>query len=342
MIVCVLAGFWVAFYLRDLLLVIITAVVFASAIEPATVRVGKWGVPRVVSVLVLYLGIASLVFALFYLFVPRLVSETNTFLQEVPTYLEQFDINPADIGFVVEEEGDFTKWLLDIEQVVRTSSGGVVAAASNVFGGLMSFALIVVLSFYLAVQERGIDDFLKLVTPVGKQGYILGLWRRAQYKMGRWLQGQLLLSLIMGVQVYLLLLLLGVPYALLLAIVAAVLELIPVFGSILAAIPAVAVSFVSGGTGLALLVILVYVVVNQLQANIIYPLVVQKVLGIAPLVVILAIIVGAQLGGFLGILVAVPLAAAFQEYVSDVQRERARRGALDEEEYVLVREGEKE
>jgi predicted PurR-regulated permease PerM len=333
--VAILAACWVAFYLRDMVLVVVTAIVLASAIEPAAARMVQWGVPRVVGVVLMYVTIAVIIVSFFYFFVPQLVSETNNFVQDVPVYLETLAIDPVDLGFMPSTEGDFTTWLLDVQQVVRQAGGGVVAAASSIFGGLMSFALIVVLSFYLAVQDRGIDDFLKMITPVKKQTYILGLWKRAQYKMGRWMQGQLLLSLIVGVLVYIPMVLLGVPYALLLAITAALLELIPVFGSILAAVPAIAISFIDGGTTLALLVILVYVVVNQLQANVIYPLVVQKVLGIAPLVVILAIIVGAQLGGFLGVLVAVPVAAALQEYVNDIQRRRAHT-QNDVEEYVVV------
>jgi predicted PurR-regulated permease PerM len=132
-----------------------------------------------------------------------------------------------------------------------------------------------------------------------------------------------------GLFVYVGLLIMGVPYALLLGIIAAVLELIPVFGSILAAVPAVIVAFIDADTSKALLVIVLYVVVNQVQGNIIYPLVVQKILDVSPLVVILAIIAGANLGAFLGswflgVLIAVPVAAAVQEYVNDVQRGKQR------------------
>jgi predicted PurR-regulated permease PerM len=177
-----------------------------------------------------------------------------------------------------------------------------------------------VLSFYFAVQERGIDDFLRIITPTRRHTYILDLWKRAQHKIGRWLQGQLLLSLIVGVMLFIGLVLMDVRYALLLALVAAVLELIPVFGSILAAVPAVAIAFIDVGTMKALWVIVLYIVVNQIEGNVIYPWVVQKVVGVPPLVVILAIIAGFQLAGFLGVLIAVPIAAAVQEWVGDVQR----------------------
>jgi predicted PurR-regulated permease PerM len=212
-------------------------------------------------------------------------------------------------------------------QVVSGLQAGFTAApagafqvVSLIFGGLLSFVLIVVLSFYFAVQDTGIDDFLRLITPIKKHRYVLDLWRRSQHKIGRWMQGQLLLSLMAGTLVWVGLALLGVPYAFLLGALAAVLELIPVFGSILAAVPAVAIAFSVGGASFALMVIALYIVVNQFQANLVYPLVVQKVVGVPPLLVILALIVGAQIAGFLGIILSVPVAAALREFIVDVQK----------------------
>ncbi|MBP9760448.1 MAG: AI-2E family transporter [Candidatus Pacebacteria bacterium] len=327
--VLILLGFWLAWYLRDLLLVVLTAVVLASSIESTTRRMVRWGLPRVMAVALLYLVVVLGISALFYFFVPQLVSETRNLAEAFPTYLNKINVSPHDT-LLGAGSGSLTDVLMQFQDMLKASSSGILAAATTIFGGLMSFALIVVLSFYFAVQDHGLDDFLRMVTPLKNQEYVLHLWTRAQHKMGRWLQGQLILSLIVGVLVYIGLLILGVPYALLLGIIAAFLELVPVFGSLLAAVPAVAVAFMDGGASLALLTIALYVVVNQLEGNLIAPLVVQKVLGISPLVVILAIIIGAQLGGFLGILIAVPVAAAVQEYVNDLQK--GKRQARDEDE----------
>jgi predicted PurR-regulated permease PerM len=325
-VVFVLLGFWVAYYLRDMLLIILTAVVLASAIEPATLYLMRIGLPRVLAVVILYLLGFVVTVMLFYFFVPKLVDETSRLVKELPTYLETLQI-PESATLITDEGGkrSVLDQVLQVRDVLSASSQSIWNAATKVFGSIFSLTLIIVLSFYFAVQERGLDDFLRMITPIHKHEYILNLWGRAQKKIGRWLQGQLFLSLIVGVLVYIGLAVMGVPYALLLAITAAVLELIPVFGSILAAVPAVAIAFIDVGTSKALLVILLYVVINQLQGNIIYPLVVQKVLGVSPLVVILSIIAGANLGAFLGswflgVLIAVPIAAAIQEYVNDVQR----------------------
>ncbi len=138
------------------------------------------------------------------------------------------------------------------------------------------------------------------------------------------MQGQLVLAVIVGVLLYLGLSILGVEYALLLAVLAAVFELIPVFGQFLAAIPAIAVAFVGGGPSLALLVIGLYLVVQQFEAHLIYPVVVKKVVGVPPLLVILALLVGYELAGFLGILLSVPIAGAVQEFVTDIDLQKTR------------------
>lgn len=321
--VLVVLGVGLVFLLHELLLVVLTAVVLASAIEPATSRLMRFGVPRILSVVTIYLFIALMMVLFFSLFVPPLLHEANSFLANLPTYMETMNVGVEDLTFTGAEGASITSQLLQFREML-SSSTSLFAAAESVFGGIISFALIVVLSFYFAAQERGLDDFLRLITPVKNQEYILNLWKRSQVKMGRWLQGQLMLSAIVGIFVFIGLAFLDVRYALLLAIVAALFELIPVFGSILAAVPAVAIGLIDGGPTAALLIVVLYTVINQVQGNIIYPKVVQKLVGVPPLVVILAIIAGAQLGGFLGILIAVPIAAAVQEYVTDVQKAKNR------------------
>ena len=200
--------------------------------------------------------------------------------------------------------------------------------ASAIFGGLMGFVLVVVFSFYFAVQETGVDDFLRVVTPLRYQERVQNLWKRSQIKIGLWMQGQLALALIIGVLVYLGLTILGVPYALLLGLLAAVFELIPVFGPVLSAIPAAAIALTDGGVTLMFLVIGLFAVIQQFENHLIYPLVVTKVVGVPPLLVILALLVGAKLAGFLGIILSVPAAAVIQELVYELGQERKKLSEL--------------
>lgn len=326
------------FLLRDLVLVLIAAVVIASAIEPATKWCGARGLPRLPSVILMYLCVAVVLFGTFYVLVPPLLSDTSDFLSRVPQLIESRDLFSPPPPEGLQEEaaaqlpsggivGTLDSVGVSIGDVVsglsgylRNIPGGVFNTVSAVFGGALSFVLIVVISFYLAVQKDGIGNFLRIVTPYQHQEYVVDLWRRAQKKIGLWMQGQLLLVLLIGVLVYLSLTILGVEHALLFAILAAVFELIPLFGPVLASIPAIAAGFIDGGVTLALIIAGVYVIIQQFENHLIYPLVVHKVVGVPALLVIIALVVGGRLAGFLGIILAVPIATALMEFVSDIER----------------------
>ncbi|MBU0750357.1 AI-2E family transporter [Patescibacteria group bacterium] len=319
--------------LRDLFLLVVTAVVLASAIEPGVNFFNRYRVPRVFAVLIMYLVVFGSLFSIVYFMFPPILNDAQGFISGIPQYLDTLNLQ-STLGsnsstLLLSGSGDqgqsVLNTLFSFQSAFADSGEGAVRLLSTIFGGILSLILVVVLSFYFALQETGVEDFLRTVTPTKHEEYIVGLWRRAHTKIGLWMQGQLLLSLLVGVIVYLGLLILGVPYALLLAIIAAVFDLVPIFGSFIAGLVAVVVAFGSGGVPLALFVAGLFFVVNQFEAHLIYPLVVNKVVGIPPLLVILALIAGGALAGFLGVLLAVPVAAALREFVSDLDKgKRAR------------------
>ena len=332
--VVVLAGAWLLWNLRDLALVLLTAVVIASAVEPAVARLRHSKVPRVLSVLLVYILLFTAFFAVFYFFVPSLFADLATFLNSLPVYLDTlnrisaFDDFARVLGTTPPDLSN-----LDFMASVRGATeaagfaGNALTAIASIFGGVLSFVLIIVFSFYFAVIETGVDDFLEIISPRKHKDYILNLWSRSKRKIGLWMQGQLLLAVIMGVLLYLGLTIMGVPHALLLAVIAAMFEIIPVFGPTLAAIPAVAIALVDGGMTLGLLTTALYVIAQQFENHLIYPLVVTRVVGVPPLLVILALIIGAQLAGFLGILLSVPVAATIQELAKDIRERRVFAGS---------------
>lgn len=315
-------------FLRDIVLILLTAVVIASAMEPAILFFAKRRVNRVFAVILMYLLVAGIFLSVLLVFIPPLLGDAANFLSHLPQTLSQLNISDATHGLLpwgnVGEQISSADLLKNISATLADSTGGVFTTVSAFFGGLTSLVFIIVFSFYFSVQETGVDDFLRVVTPIKEQAYVLHLWKRSQDKIGKWMQGQLVLGIIVGVLLYLGLVILGIPNALLLAVIAGLFELIPVFGQIMAAIPALGIAFADGGFTALLLVAGLYVVVQQFEAHLIYPVVVKKVVGVPPLLVILALIVGAKLAGFLGILLSVPIAAAIQEFVSDVDREKTR------------------
>lgn len=327
MVVVVGLALMLLYLLRDLLLTILAAVVLASAIEPGIVALHKRRVPRALGAFLIFVCVVGVFAFVTFLFIPPILNETGALIASLPQFLGPISLPEAvsratELGAAAVQTGRLQDVMAALQAAFSTATGGVAQALSSVFGGLFQVVLILLLSYYFAVRETGIDDFLRVLTPVKHRAYVIDLWRRAQHKIGLWMQGQLLLSLIIAVLLYLGLTILGVPYALLLALFAALFELIPVVGSLIAALPGVVIAFADGGISLALLTMGLYLLVNQFQSNLIYPLVVRKVVGVPPVLVIIALIAGAQLAGVLGVILAVPVAAALQELISDIEKRR--------------------
>lgn len=329
--IAVAALIWLLWTIRGLVLVLLTSIVIASAINPAATYFASKRIPRVVSVLCMYLLVILGITALSAIFLPPLIDDFQQIRFELPTYVESLTNGkiaqlPGYDAFLdsIVNTGLTGEILSKVTTTFSGATVGVLATVSSVFGGLFSFLLIVVISFYLAVQEDGVRDFLRVVTPAKQEAYVLDLWKRSQRKIGLWMQGQLVLSVLVGALTLPLLLILKIPNAVLLALIAALFELIPIFGPILAAIPAVALALVAGGPSLGLLVAGLYIIIQQFENHLFQPLVVKKIVGIPALVAILALIVGAQIAGFLGMLISVPVAAAIMEYFSDVEKSKAK------------------
>lgn len=329
--IVVVLFFAALFVLKDLVLVLLMSIVVASAVEPGTLWFVRRKVPRVFAVILIYLFIAvALIGIVFFLFLP-LLSESSDFLRNSPTYfnvsfisdsIAHNDFFGSDSLAGITNSLDLEKIIFQINEIINNVSSNTLGTVATIFGGILSFFLTAILSFYLAVEEDGVGKFLKAITPIKHEKYVVSLWSRSQRKIGLWMQGQLLLAIIIGMLVYLGLLILNVPNALLLATLAAGFEIIPLFGPILASIPAIMIAFITGSFPLAIMVAGLYIIVHQFENQLIYPLVVKKVVGVSPIVSIVALAAGFQLAGFVGLILAVPISAAIIEFFDDFEKDK--------------------
>ena len=317
---------WLLFFLRDLVLIVLTAIVLASAVEPGVQWFRRRGLHRILSVAAIYGIVFGILFGIAFFFFPPLLQEARSFVSSLPQFLDSINVGNLvpGVSSVAPSASTLTDAIYQLQNIFTPTGTGAFRALSGIFGGVISFVLIVVLSFYFAIEETGVDDFLRFIVPVDYQEYATHLWKRSHQKIGLWMQGQLVLSCIMGIFAFLWLSILQIPFALMLALVAALAELIPIFGPLIAGAAAVVVAASTEPTSTVLLVAGGFVVLHELEANLIYPLVVKKVVGVPPLLVILALFAGGELAGFLGILLSVPIAAALQEFVADVQKKKER------------------
>ncbi len=313
------------YLIRDLVAVILFSVVVASGAEPAARWFQRYRIPRIPAVIFVYLIAFAVLAMMFYLVIPPIFSELSNLAAKIPAYIEK----PFDVKIIREFLPELPETVSELllgfaegaKEFIGRISAGFFQATAAIFGGAISFVLIIILSFYLAVQEKGIENFLRIVTPIQHEKYIIDLWFRSRDKIGGWLKGQVLLGVLVGVLVFIGLTILRVPYALTFALLAAVFELIPIFGPILASIPPIAITFLHSPS-LALTVIIMYVIIQQFENHLIYPLVVRKTVGVPPIITILALLIGAKLGGFFGILLSIPIAAVLFELISDIEKKK--------------------
>ncbi len=320
----------ILFFLKGIIIIVLTAIVISSAVEPGIMWFEKKKFPRIIGVIAIYLLVVLLVGILFLSIIPIFLQDISGVVSSIPTYLNQIS------SYFPILDDSFLQGYVPILQNIATSisstglfnqvqsSTDFIATATKVINSGLSAILIGVLSFYFSVTKDGVEYFLRIITPYKHEQYVLDLWKRTKIKIGAWLQGQLILGLVVGVMVYIPLAILGIRHALLLAITASILEIIPVFGPTLFAIPGILLTLLDKGIVLALVVTGMYVIVQQFENYLLYPAVVKKIVGISPLIIILALAIGFELFGFLGLILAVPLSVLIVEYIQDVDKKKVK------------------
>lgn len=315
------------FLLKELVIIVLASIVIASAIEPITRIFCRIHIPRPFAVGIVFSGLITMVVAIVYLFVPVLIEQFSGFILTIPDFLTRLDYFSQGNTYFTELNilGDIQAQLQNIDIISTVKSalfgvgGGVIHTAGALFNSVTQFVLITVISFYFAVQEKGIENFLRVIIPLKDEAYAIDLWKRSQAKIGKWMQGQIILGLLMGVLTFTGLWIIGLhEYALFLAILISVAELIPLFGPVLAMIPAIFLGFTSGGPEIGLMITGFYIILQQFENHVLVPLVNKKLVGVPSLLVILSLLIGASLLGFWGLILAVPIAAAILEFTRDV------------------------
>ncbi|MEI6580716.1 MAG: AI-2E family transporter [bacterium] len=325
-------GIYLLWVLRDLVLVILTAIVISSFVESAVPYFRKIKIGRVFAVVIVYVIGVLILAGLFYLFAPLLITEVYNFSTFLSSYIpdnqflsyfqnEAFS-GAKDIVSNLSHSLSLTTLLATSKAFITNLSGGFFQTVSVAFGSIFNFSLIIILSFYLSIQEKGIENFLRIIIPRKQEEYIVDLWQRSRRKIALWLRGQLLLGVLITILTYLVLSLLGNQYALLLAIIAGIMELVP-YGIIIALVPAISFTYLSGGITDALLVAGAYLIIHQFEVFLFSPLVIRKVVGLSPIVVILAAVIGFELGGIWGLVLAIPVAVFLMELISDIEKHKA-------------------
>jgi predicted PurR-regulated permease PerM len=325
-----LVSLWVLYLVRHVLLVLYVAVLFAVGFSPAVrwleQRLAGRRIPRWAAILVLYLGFLAAVTGICLIVLPPLFRQASELQTALPSYIDQMQSFLIARGVISH---NYT-WSELVQQMPSPGMAltSVVQAVQGALGVLGALLTVLILPVYLLLESKALQVGLVRLFPRDRRLQMGRVIQDVGVKVSAWVGGQILLSLIIGSTAALGLWLLGVPYFYVLALLAGIGELIPIVGPIIAAVPAVLVALtVSTQTGLFTVI---YFTVQQFVENhFLVPRMMERQVGVSPVTVIVALLIGSELMGLVGALLAVPTAAIiqvlFQELRSDAEHPAPRK-----------------
>jgi len=308
--ILMLIGFYLFYQIRTVILIVFIAFILATALNPLVNGLQKIKLPRVIAIaisFILVIGIISLVFAGI---IPTLIEQTSVLANSLIQILNQNHLLEFDQNVISSQIQTISSSLINVLKII-------LGAASNV---ITIFSLLV-MTFYILIERPNLEKYLRLLLHDGhKERKYLEIFVSVEKRLGGWVRGELLLMLIVGTLTYVGLSAIKIPFALPLALLAGLLELVPNLGPTIAAIPAALIGLTIS-IPITIGTIIVSIAVQQLENNIIVPLVMRSSVGLKPIVTLLCLMVGVTLGGVGGAILAVPTFITIQTVLSQIRRD---------------------
>jgi predicted PurR-regulated permease PerM len=297
---------YVLFQIRQILTVFFIALVLMSAINPIVVRLEKMRVPRILGILLVYLLIFGVLGLIVAGLIPPLVAQTTVLLNRLPVYIRNLGLPALDHNFLANQLNQ-----------VGTLPANLLKITVGVFNNILAVFVLFVITFYLLIERKNLKDYLHFLFGTNGEKKAQKFIDSLEKKLGGWVRAQIILMLIIGMMSYLGLRLLGIDFALPLALLAGVLEIIPNVGPTISAIPAVLAGLaISPIMGLA--VAALYFLIQQFENTVILPQVMARGTGVNPLVALVSLVIGYELGGVVGVILAIPAVLLIEVLMSEI------------------------
>lgn len=326
-------GMQFIYSIREILVLFFVGLLLSAALDPTIDYLEKKKIPRGFGIMFIYLVAFFVVGFFISQLVPLVAEQTLELAKHIGDLVKNITTNhQSDIPFFDKIQPLLERLLSAVDQDTITQNiqvalqnvgeqlkniaGNTFTAIQVVFNGIFNAVLVLVLAFFMTIDEQGIEHFFVSIFPPRYEAYILAKSHAVKQGVGAWLRGQLMLCVVIGVMTYIGLLILGIPYAVTLAMIAGLFELIPYVGPFLSAIPAVLIAL-NISPWMALWVVIVYFIIQESENNIVVPLVMKSAVGLNPIIIFFALLVGFQFLGVLGMILAIPVATIVSIFVKD-------------------------
>ncbi len=304
--------FWFLFIIHQIVVLFLLVLIIVAALTPLVDRMTKY-MPRALAVTLLALGFLAVLIVFGFLIVPPLSAEIKQLAINLPIIISKF--GPIYHNFQLSI-GNYQESILNISSQVGQLTSGIYSTTIGFISGIVGLVTMLVLTFYMLIDKETINTYFYGCFSKDKQEKVAKVVTKISEKMSQWLGGHLFLMLVVGILYGLALAILGVPYSLVLAIWGGLVEIIPYLGPWLAIVPAVLIAFTISPIT-ALFVFIAYIIIQQLESHFLTPKIIGQAVGLSPVIIILALLIGAKLMGLLGVIIAVPVAAIISVLVLD-------------------------
>ena len=306
---------------KEIVLWFLFGLAISVLLEPAIIFLRKFRIPKIIAILLVYLSIFGVLGFLIYITAPIFIVEIKQFSQYLPEYFDQ--INPFLKGLGVDVAKIFSSFTDILVGGLTESSKGVLNAIMAFFGGISSTAFILAISFFISLEDKGVERFLILISPKKYEEQISSFFSIAQSKVAGWFGARILACTYVSIGSFIIFYIFGVKYAFMLALMSGFLNFIPYIGPVFTAL--LLALFIMAASGSWLMVFYVLIAVTILQASenmILTPLLMKRIIKIPPVLVLISLIMGAKLFGFLGAIFAVPVSGIFYEFIKGLLERR--------------------
>lgn len=314
--VCFLVSLWLLVKIRSIIILLFLSIILVSALsQPIEWFVSK-KIPRIIAQIIVYvLIIIAMVFTISTI-VPLLISQTTEFINRAPQIFQSVNnfllfnnVPVQDISSIVSKEA-------------QQFAGNIISISSAVISSIILIITVFVLTFYLLLEWKIFASMFASAFSPKHEKKVLNIISKVQEGLGNWVRAQLTLSITVGALTFIGLKALSIPYALPLALIAGILEIVPIVGPIIAAIPAILVALTISPI-IAIATTALFIVVQQTENHLIVPVLMSKVVGLQPPVVIIGLLIGTQLYGIGGAFLAVPVIVVIKILVKELLSESA-------------------
>lgn len=305
-------GLWFLYAIRDIALLFFIVLIIVSALTPLVDRTSKY-IPRFLSVIILAVLFVGVLTAVGFLFVPPLISQISQLAVNLPIIVTKLGPLYHNLQTIVPSSQSN---LLDFSSQLSGITSGIYTTTVGLFTGLVALLTIVVMSFYLLLEQNAIKNFVYEIIPQTHREIAVDLLNKISDKMGSWLRGHIVLMVIVGLLDFAALSVIGVPYALTLGLWGGLTEVVPYIGPWIGVIPALIVAFTVSPLK-ALIVAISFFLIQQIESSFLSPKILGKAVGLSPVIIILALLIGGKLMGILGVIIAVPVAATLSVVFQD-------------------------